>query len=147
MPGIERFGLVLALLLALLLAGPTLGQPRGPGPQRPVPAQRPDPNAQAAAQAGACACGVFTLLWILVLGFILVVWIAAVVILGVWVSRDARARNVDNPGLWVLLVVLTTWIGLIIYLVTRPQGNLYPCRSCGMKRLENSKRCPHCGNP
>jgi hypothetical protein len=35
----------------------------------------------------------------------------------------------DNAVVWMILVMLTGIIGLIIYVFTRPQGNLVPCRS------------------
>lgn len=35
----------------------------------------------------------------------------------VWVYKDAKKRNVDNPGLWVLLVLFLSIPGLILYLL------------------------------
>jgi hypothetical protein len=64
----------------------------------------------------------------------------------VWVARDAKARGLDNSVLWMILVMVTGPIGLIIYIYSRPKGELVPCSSCGNKRLEASAKCPHCGN-
>jgi ABC-type tungstate transport system substrate-binding protein len=64
----------------------------------------------------------------------------------IWVARDAKSRGMDNSILWMVLVMLTGIIGLIIYLLVRPQGNLVPCTHCGNKRLQVSAKCPHCGN-
>lgn len=63
----------------------------------------------------------------------------------VWVARDAKARGMDSSVLWMLLVLVTSFIGLIIYLLSRPQGNLIPCPNCNNKKLQAAVRCPHCG--
>ena len=76
--------------------------------------------------------------------------IVAVVVLHiallVWVARDAKARGMDSAAVWMILVMFTGLLGLIIYLFSRPQGNVLPCPSCGNKRLQASAKCPHCGN-
>lgn len=79
-------------------------------------------------------------------GLIMVGIIALNIALLVWVARDAKSRGMDNAVVWMILVMLTGIIGLIIYLFTRPQGNLVPCPQCGNKRLQVSAKCPHCGN-
>jgi hypothetical protein len=87
----------------------------------------------------ACGClGLF--------GLIMVGIIALNIALLIWVARDAKSRGMDNAVVWMILVMLTGIIGLIIYLFTRPQGNLVPCPQCGNKRLQVSAKCPHCGN-
>jgi hypothetical protein len=65
----------------------------------------------------------------------------------VWVARDAKSRGMDNAVMWMILVFFTNVLGLIIYIFSRPQGNLVPCPSCKNNRLEASAKCPHCGNP
>jgi hypothetical protein len=70
--------------------------------------------------------------------------LAVVIFVAIWVSKDAKARGMENATMYVLLVIFTTWIGLIIYLVSRPPGILYRCPDCGQNRLERSRRCPHC---
>ena len=64
----------------------------------------------------------------------------------VWVARDAKARGLDNSVLWMILVMITGPIGFVIYLFSRPKGELVACASCGNRRLAASARCPHCGN-
>ena len=64
----------------------------------------------------------------------------------VWVARDAKSRGMDSAVLWMVLVMFTSVIGLVIYIFSRPQGNLVQCGSCGNKRLQASAKCPHCGN-
>ncbi len=79
-------------------------------------------------------------------GVIMVGILALNIALLIWVARDAKNRGMDNAVVWMILVMLTGIIGLIIYLVTRPQGNLVPCPQCANKRLQVSAKCPHCGN-
>ena len=79
-------------------------------------------------------------------GLIMVGIIALNIALLIWVARDAKSRGMDNAVVWMILVMLTGIIGLIIYLFTRPQGNLVPCPQCGNTRLQVSAKCPHCGN-
>jgi hypothetical protein len=94
----------------------------------------------AAASAGCLACG----------GGMIVLIVGSIVLsiaLLVWVARDAKNRGMDNSVMWMILVFFTSFIGLIIYIFSRPQGNLVVCPSCKNKRLEVSAKCPHCGNP
>lgn len=92
-----------------------------------------------ASPAAACGClGVF--------GFIVIAFIALNIALLIWVARDAKGRGMDSAILWMILVMFTGVIGLVIYLFSRPQGNVVPCAHCGNKRLQVSAKCPHCGN-
>jgi Phospholipase_D-nuclease N-terminal len=93
----------------------------------------------AAGGLAACGCLGFA-------GFIIVAIIALNIALLVWVARDAKNRGMDSAILWMVLVMVTGIIGLVIYLFTRPQGNLVPCPHCGNKRMQVSAKCPHCGN-
>lgn len=63
----------------------------------------------------------------------------------VWVYRDAQSRGMNGAVLWMLLVWFTSVIGLIIYLLSRPQGEMVQCPHCGNNRLDVSLICPHCG--
>jgi hypothetical protein len=103
-----------------------------------VLAQGRDPGANAAAAMGCLGCG-GTL-------FMLVVILALDIALLVWVARDAKSRGMDNAVLWMVLVMCTSVVGLIIYLLSRPQGTLDVCPHCSNKRLQASAKCPHCGN-
>ena len=93
--------------------------------------------ARACASCGACG-GVMILIPIVVF--------ALNIALLVWVARDAKARGMDSAVLWMILVMFTSVIGLLIYVLSRPQGNLIQCPSCRNNRLQASKQCPHCGN-
>jgi len=91
------------------------------------------------AGSAACAgcCGTFI--------FVPILLFALSIALLVWVARDAKARGMDSAILWMALVFFLNFIGLVIYLFSRPQGNLVPCPNCGNKRLQASVKCPHCG--
>lgn len=105
-------------------------------------AQRPaGPNEPSGAACAACGgCGFMMIA-------IPVVIIALNIALLVWVARDAKSRGMDSAVLWMVLVMFTSVIGLIIYIFSRPQGNLVQCASCHNNRLQASAKCPHCGNP
>jgi uncharacterized membrane protein YhaH (DUF805 family) len=96
-------------------------------------------NDDAAGALGACGCLGFV-------GFIIFAFFAINIAILVWVARDAKSRGMDSSVLWMILVMLTGLIGLIIYVLSRPQGNLMVCQHCGNKRLQASAKCPHCGN-
>jgi uncharacterized membrane protein YhaH (DUF805 family) len=97
-------------------------------------------DAETCAACGTCGAGMGIMVMV---PFVLFVLNIALL---VWVARDAKARGMDSAVLWMLLVLFTSIIGLIIYLFSRPQGNLVQCPSCGNNRLQASARCPHCGN-
>lgn len=100
-----------------------------------------DPN-DASGCAACGGCGLFG-------GILLIIPLAVLALniaLLVWVARDAKARGMDNAVLWMVLVMLTSVIGLLIYILSRPQGILGQCPSCRNQRLQVSAKCPHCGN-
>jgi len=92
--------------------------------------------------AGCAACGTCGGFFV----FIIVGLIALHIAILVWVARDAKARGMDNAILWMVLVVFMGVIGLVIYLLARPQGPLVRCAYCGNSRMAVSARCPYCGN-
>ncbi len=75
-----------------------------------------------------------------------IIYFALNIALLVWVARDAKSRSMDSAVLWMLLVMFTSIIGLLIYILSRPQGELMQCPHCNNKRLTASAKCPHCGN-
>ncbi|MFO0805896.1 MAG: PLDc N-terminal domain-containing protein [Gemmataceae bacterium] len=95
--------------------------------------------------AGCAGCGVCGGSMIVIVLVPILIFVLNIVLL-IWVARDAKSRNMDSSVLWMALVFFTGLLGLVIYLFSRPKGDLYECRSCGNKRLVASKRCPHCGN-
>jgi hypothetical protein len=118
--------LTLALLSLLFLSEVALAQRRGD----------PDPTAA----CGACGAFVFVII------AAIVIVIALDIALMVWVARDAKSRGMDSAVIWMILVAFTSLIGLFIYILSRPQGNLIRCQSCNNNRLQASAKCPHCGN-
>jgi uncharacterized membrane protein YhaH (DUF805 family) len=73
--------------------------------------------------AGCAACGGSMFAFSI---FCIVVFALNVALL-VWVARDAKSRGMDSSVLWMVLVMLTSVIGLLIYIFSRPQGNLIRC--------------------
>ncbi len=65
------------------------------------------------------------------------------VLLLLWVGRDARCRGMDS-GSWTIVILLTGLFGWLIYMSSRPSGNLTSCPNCGNSCLEAMVRCPHC---
>ncbi len=109
---------------------------------RPTHSSRCGPSRSRRWGGGACACGAAFLPFLIWP----VVFVALNIALLVWVARDAKSRGMDSAVLWMVLVMFTSVIGLIIYIFSRPQGNLVQCPSCNNKRLQASAKCPHCGN-
>ncbi|HUP00202.1 MAG TPA: hypothetical protein VM737_01580 [Gemmatimonadota bacterium] len=97
-------------------------------------------DAEACAACGTCGAGIGVIL------FLFLAILALNIALLVWVARDAKARGLDSSVLWMILVMVTGPIGFVIYIYSRPKGELVPCASCGNKRLQASATCPHCGN-
>ncbi|MCK5773673.1 MAG: hypothetical protein KAH57_07770 [Thermoplasmata archaeon] len=88
--------------------------------------------------------GVFLLCMILQLLIPLAI-LGVLIYLAVWSYKDAKSRNWENPALAPILILLGSWIGLIVYMLLRPKGDLVPCRSCTEKKLSTLPVCPHCG--
>ncbi len=101
------------------------------------------PRANAAGDAAGCAaCGLLGSIAILIPIAILALNIALLV----WVARDAKSRGMDSAVLWMILVMCTSLVGLLIYVLARPQGELIQCAHCNNRRMRASAKCPHCGN-
>jgi hypothetical protein len=73
-------------------------------------------------------------------------YLVGVILTLAWVARDARNRGVDGAAVWVIAILLSHWVGLLVYLAARPAGTLGVCDRCSNKRLEYAKVCPHCGH-
>jgi uncharacterized membrane protein YhaH (DUF805 family) len=97
-----------------------------------------DAAAAAAGMLGCLGCGTFALIPLILL--------VVQIVLLVWVARDSKSRGMDGAVIWMIFVFLVPIIGLVVYLFSRPQGNLKKCASCGNQRLEAAAKCPHCGN-
>jgi hypothetical protein len=92
-----------------------------------------------AAAAGVCAAlgGVLIMIPIL--------FIAVNIAMIVWVAKDSKARGMENSIIWMLLVFFTSFLGFIIYILSRPKGDKVACPNCANIRLQTLTKCPHCG--
>lgn len=72
--------------------------------------------------------------------------VAIPVLIGVFVYKDAKKRNM-NAAMWTLVVVLVpSFIGLILYVIVRGDHPSAKCSFCGYPVQENYVRCPQCGS-
>ncbi len=94
-------------------------------------------------EAAGAACALGLIMMILIGVALVATWIALLV----FVVRDAKNRGTENPVLWLILILFTHVVGLVIYFLARPAGNLVACEHCKNKKLQYARTCPHCGNP
>ncbi len=71
--------------------------------------------------------------------------LAVEVLILVWIYKDAKARGDQNAAIWLVLVFFTHLVGLIVYLLARPKGDLAPCGACHNRKMTTLVKCPHCG--
>ncbi len=92
---------------------------------------RPDSRFEAiGGGAGGVAAVAFTFLWIL---------------LPTWVYVDGTERGVRRARLFAFLTVISSLIGLVVYLISRPEdGKTLVCPGCG-REVNGGAFCPHCG--
>jgi hypothetical protein len=63
-----------------------------------------------------------------------------------WVYIDAQDRRLPRPLLWALLVLVGNLVGLLVYLISRPDGSAdLRCPHCGKKLNGGKTGCPYCG--
>ena len=60
------------------------------------------------------------MIYVVMIVLIIVFYVVAIA-LAVWVYKDAQNRGMDNPALWLIIVLLVGCIGCIIYLIVRPK--------------------------
>ena len=60
---------------------------------------------------------IFTISWLSVIIIIVITYVITIA-LAVWVYNDAKKRDM-NAEVWLLVVLLTSFIGCIIYLIVR----------------------------
>ncbi len=100
--------------------------------------------ADAGPPAGACGVmGCAVIVYLLILAVALAIGIGIVVFIFKWIKKDARSRGMPNADSICFLALLGL-LGLLIYVLTRPQGNVMPCPSCGQPRMQGLARCPQC---
>ncbi|MGZ8842585.1 MAG: PLDc N-terminal domain-containing protein [Pyrinomonadaceae bacterium] len=125
--------LALSALSSLCFSALTFAQTRG---------NSQDPCADACGTGGCAGCTAAPIVMILLVIGVIVLNIALLI----WVAKDSKARGMDNSVMWMILVIFTSWVGLIIYILSRPKGDLVQCPNCKNNRLQASAVCPHCGN-
>jgi hypothetical protein len=64
----------------------------------------------------------------------LILWI----LIGIWVYKDAERRG-KSGALWLIIVILLGWIGIIIWLIIRS-----PIKEKTVSRQESDRHCPNC---
>jgi len=83
-----------------------------------------------AAAAGGVGAMSFAFLWVL---------------LPTWVYVDGRERGVRRAPLFAFLTTISSLVGLVVYLIARPEdGRALTCPGCG-KEVNGGAFCPHCG--
>lgn len=93
------------------------------------------------AAAATAMCGATCIIGMIGAG----IYLAIKIFLMVWSFKDAKARGDQNAILWPLMIFfLTPVIGMVVYLMVRPKGDLFPCPSCHQRKLETLAKCPHC---
>ena len=142
------FGSLFVLILSATAQLPNENGDRDDSINPPIESLSPEEQAQRqkeaeeAAEQACAACGGGMML---MMGLAVAAIVLNIALL-VWVARDAKNRSMDSAVLWMLLVMFTGLIGFLIYILSRPQGQLAQCPSCNNKRLAASAQCPHCHN-
>jgi uncharacterized membrane protein YhaH (DUF805 family) len=76
--------------------------------------------------------------------FLIPLFIVIEVLLLYQVYIDSLRRGMPSPPIWILIVFLIPFIGLILYYIVRPEGKLSKCPHCSKERLAILVECPHC---
>jgi hypothetical protein len=87
--------------------------------------------------------GLGILFWFVIFS---IAYLVALILMLAWVARDSRSRGVDGGAVWVITVLFTGFVGLLVYLASRPHGILVVCEHCYNKKLNYARLCPHCGH-
>jgi hypothetical protein len=67
------------------------------------------------------------------------------ILLPTWVYVDGRERGVRRAPLFAFLTVLSSVLGLVVYLIARPEdGRTLACPGCA-REVNGGAFCPHCG--
>ena len=82
-----------------------------------------------------------------------VIWFIIAIALAIWVYKDAEKRG-SSGALWLIIFLLTGFIGLIIWLIIRPPiggdkskkggGGDRMCPNCGRSIPMDARACPYC---
>lgn len=73
--------------------------------------------------------------------------IGAIVGLGIWTYRDAKALGLE-AGMWTTIVVaIPNFIGLLVYFLVGRKQQQVLCSACGRETLSGKPHCFNCGAP
>lgn len=91
------------------------------------------------------ALGVLLALNLLIRGLPILIGVAVLLGPPIWVYLDGTKRGLDRAPLWALLVLLSNVVGLVIYLIARPDAELRSCKHCGANLRPEWRVCASCG--
>jgi hypothetical protein len=138
------FGMVTVVGLVVIVVALIKSGSNAPVAKKAPPAERrveaPPPRVTPVTPDGDAVAGAF-FFWV-----ICILYLVGVALMLAWVARDAKNRAVDGGAVWVLVILFTGFIGLLVYLASRPTGVLGICENCHNRRLLYAKHCPHCGH-
>jgi hypothetical protein len=63
----------------------------------------------------------------------------------IWVYLDGTKRGLERASLWALLVLFSNVVGLVVYLIARPDAELCRCARCGANMRPEWRVCAACG--
>ena len=67
------------------------------------------------------------------------------ILLPTWVYVDGSERGVRRAWLFAFLTVISSLVGLVVYLIARPENaKTLVCPGCG-REVNGGAFCPHCG--
>jgi len=98
----------------------------------------------AGAACSLLACGGFGIFYLLILAVSIAIPVVIIVVIVKFIRKDAVSRGMPNADSikWLGLLGL---LGLVIYLLQRPDTMYMACTNCGQPRSPGGP-CPHCGN-
>jgi hypothetical protein len=100
---------VLAMFLTLVLTSAVLAQASDQGDA-----------GSTCAGCGVCGGGILVILAAVILPLVIV--LAIDIAVAVWINKDAKARGLENATMWTVLGFFLGLLGLLIYILARPQG-------------------------
>ena len=104
----RRSAFVLATLLPLLLTSAALAQTSDQG--------------DAGAGCAGCGCaGAMIALPFLIAGVFIVIALAVNGFIAYWINKDAKSRGMENATMWAVLGFFLGLLGLLIYILSRPE--------------------------